>query len=212
MRLRHALLASAGTLAALALWTGSASAQSALTGMVSSAEEGNMEGVVVTAKKDGSTIAVSVITDAQGKYAFPADRLEPGHYTIKARASGYEVDGAKAADVAAGSEAKSDIKLKKIAVKDLPRNLTNAEWLESMPGTKEQKQFLLNCSGCHTFERIMKSRYNADDFLQIFQRMSNYYPGSMPIKAQHLAGNATRDRDRGDARKYAEWLATVNLS
>src|SRR3954468_6552307 len=34
----------------------------------------------------------------------------------------------------------------------------------------------------------------------------------MPIKAQHLAGSATRDRDRGDSRKYAEWLATVNLS
>ena len=32
----------------------------ALTGQVSSAEEGMMEGVVVSAKKDGSTISISV--------------------------------------------------------------------------------------------------------------------------------------------------------
>ena len=40
-----------------------------------------MEGVVVSAKKDGSTITISVVTDAQGRYAFPADRLEPGKYS-----------------------------------------------------------------------------------------------------------------------------------
>jgi virginiamycin B lyase len=50
----------------------------ALTGTVTSAEEGAMEGVVVSAKRDGSTISISVVTDAQGRYAFPASRLEPG--------------------------------------------------------------------------------------------------------------------------------------
>jgi hypothetical protein len=34
-----------------------------------------MEGVVVSAKKEGSTIAISVVTDAQGRFAFPANRL-----------------------------------------------------------------------------------------------------------------------------------------
>ena len=37
-----------------------------LTGRVTSEAEGRMEGVVVTAKPEGSTIAVSVITDAEG--------------------------------------------------------------------------------------------------------------------------------------------------
>ena len=85
----------------------------ALSGQVSSTEEGAMEGVVVSAKKDGATISVSVVTDAQGRFAFPAARLESGRYTLKARAAGYELDGAKAADVAAGGEAKADIRLKK---------------------------------------------------------------------------------------------------
>jgi virginiamycin B lyase len=52
----------------------------ALTGQVTSDEEGPMEGVVVSAKLDGSTITVSVYSDKQGHYSFPANRLEPGHY------------------------------------------------------------------------------------------------------------------------------------
>src|SRR5256885_1237198 len=111
---------------ALLMAVAQAQAPAALTGQVSSAEEGAMEGVVVSAKRDGSTISISVVTDASGRFAFPAARLEVGHYTLKVRAAGYEVDGAKAADVADGSEAKTDIKLKK--VKNLSAHLTNAEW------------------------------------------------------------------------------------
>jgi len=209
MRIRHYLLASA-LVSAVSLLGTAAQAQSALTGVVSSAEEGAMEGVVVTAKKDGSTIAVSVVTDAQGRYAFPAARLEAGTYTLKARAAGYELPGKSAADVVSGQEANADLRLRK--VKNLSAHLTNAEWLMSMPGTEEQKKFLLNCVGCHTLERIMKSSYDADGFQQIFTRMSGYYPGSTPQRPQRLAGDFLRDRDRGDSRKAAEWLASVNLN
>src|SRR5438445_8716954 len=65
MRIRHLLLASAAAVAAFMFGTGvqSALAQTApaLSGQVSSAEEGVMEGVVVSAKKDGSTISTSVV-------------------------------------------------------------------------------------------------------------------------------------------------------
>jgi hypothetical protein len=180
----------------------------ALSGQVSSTEEGAMEGVVVSAKKDGATISVSVGTDAQGRFAFPAARLESGRYTLKARAAGYELDGAKAADVAAGGEAKADIRLKK--VKNLSAHLTNAEWMMSIPGADEQKRFLLNCNGCHTLERIMKSSYDADGFLQIFERMANYYPGSTPLKPQRprrhrgprRSARRRRQEDRGMARQH----------
>src|SRR5215831_11211592 len=206
-----ALVRAAAVCFAFLLPAAYAQALAALTGQVSSSEEGNMEGVVVSAKRDGSTISVSVVSDAKGRFAFPAARLEPGHYTLKARAAGYELDGAWAADVASGQEAKADIKLRK--VKNLSAHLTNAEWLMSMPGTDEQKRFLLNCTGCHTLERIMKSTYDADGFLDVIQRMSLYYPGSTPLKPQRLAGSATRDVERGgNGRKTAEWLASVNLS
>src|SRR4051812_48181770 len=54
-----------------------AQGQEALTGTVSSEAEGNMEGVVVPAKRPGSIVEVSVTTDAQGRYVFPENRLDP---------------------------------------------------------------------------------------------------------------------------------------
>src|SRR2546428_7346846 len=69
----------------------------ALEGQVTSAEEGLMEGGVVSAKKDGSTISVSVVTNAQGRVAFSAARLSPGRFTLKAPASGCEPDCASPA-------------------------------------------------------------------------------------------------------------------
>src|SRR5467141_116017 len=65
----------------------------ALTGLVTSEAEGAMEGVVVSAKKAGSTVTVSVVSDAQGHYRFPANRLSAGKYSLKIRAIGYDLIG-----------------------------------------------------------------------------------------------------------------------
>ena len=85
-----ALMSRIAAAACFALFMAAAHAQGtvALTGQVSSAEEGPMEGVVVSAKRDGSTMSVSVITDERGRFAFPAARLEAGRYALKARAAG----------------------------------------------------------------------------------------------------------------------------
>ena len=68
---------------------GASSAQNApaLRGEVRSAEEGAMGGVTVTAKQDKSTISVTAITDDQGRYSVPADRLPPGAYALTIRAA-----------------------------------------------------------------------------------------------------------------------------
>src|SRR5215468_616250 len=42
----------------------------ALTGRVSSAEEGPMEGVLISAKKPGTTMTITVVSDDQGRYQF----------------------------------------------------------------------------------------------------------------------------------------------
>ena len=62
-------------IAVLATSVKGAGPSAALSGVVSSQAEGPMEGVVVTAKRAGSTIAVSVVTDKAGLYSFPANRL-----------------------------------------------------------------------------------------------------------------------------------------
>src|SRR3954471_19108936 len=64
----------------------------ALTGQISSTGEGPMEGVLVSAKKAGSTITVTVVSDRDGRYQFPATRLEPGDYALRIRAAGYDLE------------------------------------------------------------------------------------------------------------------------
>ncbi len=73
MRIAKTFFAAAAILAATLLQASLASAQTAaaLSGAVRSAKEGMMEGVVVSAKKDGSTITVSVVSDEQGPLQLP---------------------------------------------------------------------------------------------------------------------------------------------
>jgi streptogramin lyase len=181
----------------------------ALTGQVSSAEEGAMEGVVVSAKKPGSIVQVSVMTDAQGRYRFPEDRLEPGDYTITIRAVGYDAAAPTTATVATEKTANADIKLQK--TKNLASQLTNAEWMASMPGPEDQKALLLNCTSCHTLERIARSTHDADEWTQVVTRMMGYGAVSQPIKPQRML-DEERSGSPEQYRKFANYLATVNLS
>src|ERR1700683_4106744 len=79
----------------------------ALTGKVTSAQEPTMEGVLVSAKLDGSNVTTTVVTNAQGIYSFPADKLAPGHYSIATRAVGYRLHGPQAAEGRGGGGAAS---------------------------------------------------------------------------------------------------------
>src|SRR5215472_13186351 len=182
---------------------------SVLAGQVTSAEEGPMEGVVVSAKKDGSTITVSVITDKQGHYSFPASRLEPGHYSMKIRAVGYSLSTPAAADLAAQKTATADLKL--VKAKSMVPQMTNAEWLMSMPGTDDQKSLMLNCVSCHTLQRIVQSAHDSDEFTQVIARMMNYAQVSQPIKPQRRM-EANRAGDPEQYRKQADFISTINLS
>ncbi|MGA6940661.1 MAG: hypothetical protein WBZ27_01355, partial [Pseudolabrys sp.] len=44
----------------------------ALTGLVSPAENNAMEGVLVSASKTGSPVTITVVTDKDGRFSFPA--------------------------------------------------------------------------------------------------------------------------------------------
>jgi streptogramin lyase len=189
-------------------------AQSAavLSGQVSSAEEGVMEGVMITAKKAGSTIAISVASDAEGKFGFPASKIEPGDYTLRIRAVGYELDGPKTVSVGAQT-APVSVKLKK--TRNLAAQLTSGEWFMSFPGTAQQKAqkaaFMDRCTSCHTYERIAKSTYNADEWIPVLQRMGTYAPGTTPYEPQkRKETRALMDPER--LRPRAEFLASINLS
>jgi len=184
----------------------------ALSGVVSSASEPTMEGVLVSAKKDGSTITVTVVSDDKGRYSFPADRLEPGHYAISTRAIGYKLDGPKAVDVTSGASATADLRLS--AVKNLVPQLSSGEWLDSLPGEAKQKAFLTMCVGCHTLQRVLTATHSADEYEQVFLRMSRYSPGSTPTHPQPLLPGPRGERPAvtgAAAKAAAEYLASLTL-
>src|ERR1700730_10712875 len=158
-----ALLASTSLVLALAWLTMvhvQAQTAAAMSGQVSSAEEGAMEGVLVSAKKDGSTITTTVVSNDKGQFSFPAERLEPGHYNITIRAAGYNLDGPIGMDLPANG-AKADIKL--VRTKNPASQLSNAEWLISAPGSDSIKANLASCVNCHTLQRIFASTHDAEE-------------------------------------------------
>jgi streptogramin lyase len=200
---------------ALAAVSSGAVAQAALAGKVTSAEEGAMEGVLVSAKRAGSTVTLTVVSDAQGRYSFPSGKLEPGRYAIRIRAVGYELEAPGAVELAAQKTAALDLKLRKTA--DLAAQLSNGEWMASAPGTDQQKGLLLNCVGCHTLERVVRSSYDADAFTNtILPRMQGYVNQSIPQHPQMRKAERLME-ERGDQRvqvyrSTAEYLATINRS
>jgi streptogramin lyase len=200
------LSARALPLAALLLQLACPAAAQTLTGLVSSQAEGAMEGVLVSAQKAGSPVTVTVVSDANGRYAFPAARLSAGEYTIRIRAAGYEL-APQVAQVGA-APVTADLRLQKTA--DLAAQLTNTEWFMSMPGTAEQKRPLIECMSCHTFERIARSRYDAEAMFGVLKRMPQYANNSTMEHVQKRV--AERHVNDEQVRKTAEYLATVNQS
>lgn len=189
-----------------------------LTGQVTSTDEGPMEGVLVSAKKTGATVTVTVITDEQGRYSFPTGRLDPGHYDLRVRADGYDLDAATSVDISAGKPATANLKLHKTS--NLAAQLSNAEWMASFPGTDEQKISIQICTHCHTLERIARSNHDTDEFRQVIDRMFRHSPESFPLMVQPdppgRAGSELspeqRTQQQENRRKMAEYLSTLNFS
>ena len=191
----------------------------ALSGHVSSSTEGAMEGVLVSLKKDGSGITTTVVSDTQGRYSFSRSRIGAGQYSIRIKATGYDLDSSKSVTVPAGSVATADIRLRKTG--NLSAQLSNAEWLVSFPGTAEQKSSIQACTHCHTLEPIVTSTHDAVAFEEVLERMSHYSPESFPLMIQPPAPgrvgggelNTDQQAQQHDTRrKQSEYLAKLNLS
>ena len=187
----------------------------ALMGTVVSTEEGPMEGVLVSAQRSGSPISITVVSDAKGSYRFPDDKVAPGVYKLRIRAVGYDLEGPSEVRIEAGAPRMLPLHLRKTA--DLAAQLTNAEWMASMPGTPQEKRALLNCLGCHTLERVARSKYTSEEFMNtVLPRMQSMVNQSIPGAPQLRKGERLME-ERGDQRvqiykELGDFLAKVNLS
>ena len=180
-----------------------------LSGTVISVNEGPIEGVLVSARKAGSPITVTVVSDQNGQYAFPAAKLTPGQYSLSIRAAGYQLISPKIVDL----PAQTAVDLKIDHTVDISSQLSSAEWLNSFPGTHEEKSFLLNCVLCHTLERIAKSHHDPDEWLAVFDRMATYNAVDSTSRPQKgIGGSSARYGNPERLRQQAEYMSTINLS
>jgi streptogramin lyase len=184
----------------------------ALTGIVSSDAEGPMDGVLVSAKRVNTIVTVTVVTDKDGRYAFPEGRLAPGDYQISIRAVGYDPATPNLTVSVGKQRNKADIKLNK--TKNLAAQLSDAEWLVSIPGTQKQKEWLSqSCVFCHSLTHVLTSRYDAEGWLTTFNRMANYSGSSTFFKPvpSPTANHEMISFTKGDE-ELAKYLASINLS
>ena len=216
------LIAPLSALLALSVPTIGAAAEdaAALAGRVSSAAEGPMEGVVVSAKRAGSTKTISVVSRADGAYSFPRERLEAGRYELAARAVNYVLDrsAVHAVDVAADKTAHLDLELRGSNALELALAPTDPEWFASYPlDDKTKFDLLRDCSRCHTLRRPSMSTYDEEELAWVMMRMV-YSAGSSPMSFQLPAsrtphwGRAEGGEPSALQRRQAQAIGAVNLS
>src|SRR5262249_34154879 len=126
----------------------------------------------------------TVVSDEQGRYRFPEAKLAAGHYSLRIRAVGYDLDSPTAVDITGGHTTTADLKL--VKARDLASQLSNTEWLQSFPGTEQEKASIRACTHCHTLERITRSNFDVEKLTSVIERMSTYPQLSFPFMIQKL--------------------------
>ena len=131
-----------------------------LSGTVRSSGGHVEEGIAVSAAAEGSTMTTSVYTDADGMYIFPP--MAKGKYHVWAQTVGLATGSADV--VLDGSKvARQDFTLQ--PVKDVTRQMTGADWFNSMPIGNDQDRRMrdvlyTNCSGCHSPNYPLQNRFD----------------------------------------------------
>jgi virginiamycin B lyase len=181
-QIRDKLLASvAGTVVGFA--ASGACADQLLTGSITAASGQKLEGIQVSAKKEGSTITTSVYTDQNGDYFFPP--MADGKYNVWAQALSFHT--AKGAVDLAGTR-HQDFTLAAMAdpeerYRQLPPELMVAGLPDATPEDANIKKIFTNeCTGCHTPGYPLQFKFDEAGWNKIINLMkvvpgSGVYPG-----------------------------------
>src|SRR5258705_5962991 len=150
-QVRGKLLASVASLVVVGFAATTASADQLLTGSIASASGQKLEGVLISAKREGSTITTSVYTDQNGEYFFPA--MADGKYQVWAQTLGFQT-AKGAVDLTAAKH--QDFKLAAITdpeerIRQMPPAMLAAALPEETEADANIKHIFHNqCTGCHT--------------------------------------------------------------
>src|SRR5438093_10866426 len=181
---RSVLLASA---AGFIMVTGAQAADQLLAGAITSAAGQKLEGVTVSAKREGTTITTSVYTDESGNYYFPP--MAEGKYQVWAQALSFET--AKGA-VDLTATRKHSISLKPMADREaMIRQLPSELLVAALPEETEddariKKIFTNNCTACHSPGYALQFKFDEAGWNKIINLMKVvpgsgvYTPGAKP--------------------------------
>jgi len=167
-QVRNVMLASAASL----IMISGAQADQLLAGAITSASGQKLEGVTVSAKRDGTTITTSVYTDQDGNYYFPP--LADGKYQVWAQALGFET--AKGS-VDLSAVKRQDLVLQAMTdserrIRQLPGELLVAALPEETEDDARIKKIFTNqCTGCHTPGYVLQFRFDEAGWNKIINMM-----------------------------------------
>src|SRR5215471_3102219 len=206
--IRSMLLASVAGLA-MGFTAGGASADLLLSGSITSASGHKLEGVQVSAKKEGSTITTSVYTDQNGDYFFPA--MADGKYQVWAQALGFQT-ARGAVDLTATRH--QDFRLAAITdpeerIRQMPPEMLAAALPEETEADANIKRIFHNqCTGCHTPGYPLQFKFDEAGWNKIINLMKfipNYpSPDGKPnaiinFNQKELAAYLARARGPGES-------------
>jgi streptogramin lyase len=143
-----------------------------LSGAITSKAGQNLEGVTVSAKREGSTITTSVYTDTTGNYYFPP--LPAGKYNVWAQALGFETTKSS---VTLDAKRRQNLTLAPMTdaeqrFRQLPGELMVAALPEATPEDAFMKKiFTNNCTACHTPSYVLQFRFDEAGWNKIIDLM-----------------------------------------
>ncbi|HWF13509.1 MAG TPA: carboxypeptidase regulatory-like domain-containing protein [Candidatus Acidoferrales bacterium] len=142
-----------------------------LLGFVHSSDGKNLEGIGVSARKNGETFTTTVYTDESGAFWFPA--MATGQYKLWAQAVGFET---YKTDVTFSDVPVRNVSIRLAPLADFHKQLSGTEWAESLPeDTPDDRRmktvFINNCSGCHQVSFLLQNRFDAAGWAAVITLM-----------------------------------------
>src|SRR3989454_10911501 len=192
--------------------TAAHAADQLLSGAIAAQSGQKLEGVTVSAKLEGSTIATSVYTDAAGACVFPP--LPAGKYRVWAQAIGFE---ASKGSVDLTAARRADFTLPEMTdperrFRQLPGEMMVAALPEaSADDARTKKIFMNNCTGCHSTSYVLQFRFDEAGWSKVIDLMkvvpvAAVYPGpnakpnqSLERHQKQLAASLARARGPGES-------------
>jgi streptogramin lyase len=153
--------------------TSTATADSALVGVVHDEHGKPMAGVAVSARSSAQTFTTSVYTDEHGEYVFPP--LAAGQYLLWAQAVTYAT-GRSQVTLAGGKAVHNNLALKPLD--GYEQQLTGLEWYDALPDDtvdhRRLKQVMyVACSGCHGLDLVLQNRFDEAGWKAILRGMES---------------------------------------